>query len=113
MRPSSVLATFAISAAAVCSVILAPASPASAAGNATDTIKNLEFAGYDVHIDRVGSAPTDECSVENVRSPHTVTRLVPVLKGPPDANGHRRVDFVEVVVSKTIQVSLNCTASGS
>lgn len=111
MRPSSILATFVTSTAAVCSVIIALAGPASAAGNATDTINNLEFAGYDVRIDRVGSAPTDECSVENVRNPHTVTRLVPVLKGPPDKDGKRKVDFVEVVVSKTIQVSLNCTAS--
>ncbi len=111
MRPSSVLATFVTSAAAVCSVIVAPAGPASAAANATDTISNLQAQGYDVNIDRVGSAPTDQCSVESVRSPHTVTRLIPVHKGPRDENGRRKVSFVEVVVSKTIQVSLNCTAS--
>jgi hypothetical protein len=111
MRPSSTLAALAISVAAACSVIAAPAAPANATGNATDTIRNLEFAGYEVHTDRVGSAPTDECSVTSVRNPHTVTRLIKVFKGPPDNDGNRKFDLVEVVVSKTIQVSLNCTAS--
>jgi hypothetical protein len=49
--------------------------------------------------------------VTNVRNPHSVTRLIKVFKGPRDADGHRNYDLVEVVVSKTIEVSLNCTAS--
>lgn len=112
MRPKrSTIVTLATSVAAACSVLLAPAGPANAEGNAQATIDGLEFAGYTVNFDRVGSLPIAACDVLNVRNPHTVTRLIKVYNGHKDKSGHRDYDLVEVVVSKTIQVSLDCTNS--
>ena len=44
-------------AAAACGLILAPAGLASAAESAIATIGVLEAQGFDVKVDRVGSAP--------------------------------------------------------
>ena len=92
--------------AALIGALLAPAGvatakPAKPRGNAYQTIGELESAGYDVVIDRVGSAPLGECMVTNVRNPQQVTRTIPVGEGK-----HR--EFITVVVSQSITVSLNC-----
>ena len=84
-------------------VLLAPA--ASAAGeSAVATIGLLEAQGFDVKIDRVGSAPLDQCVVTDVRNPREQTELVPAIGGNDRDN-----DFVPVVVRRTITVSLNCS----
>jgi hypothetical protein len=87
-------------------VALAPAGtvtaePANPRGNAYQTIGQLESAGYDVVIDRIGNAPLGECFVTNVRNPQQVTETIPVGEGK-----HR--DYITVVVSQSITVSLNC-----
>jgi hypothetical protein len=86
-------------------VVVAPAGAATAkparGGNAYQTIGQLESAGYTVVIDRVGSAPIGECFVTNVRNPQQVTQTIPV------GNGKDR-EFITVVVSRSITVSLNC-----
>lgn len=90
---------------AAASALLAPAGPAMAEpiqpGNAYATIGTLEDEGYDVIIDRVGSAPLNQCSVTSVRNPQTQTRSYWVGEGK-----QRRL--ITVVVSKSINVTLNC-----
>jgi hypothetical protein len=90
-------------------VVLAPGGLATAQplapGNAWATIGQLEAAGYDVHIDRVGSAPIDQCVVTSVRNPHDITRTIRVDNGRGNDRDH---DFVTVVVRRIITVSLNC-----
>jgi hypothetical protein len=90
---------------AATSVMLAPAGLATAEptqpGNAYATIGTLEGEGYDVIIDRVGNAPINQCIVTSVRNPQTQTRTFWVDEGK-----HRRL--VTVVVSRSINVSLNC-----
>jgi hypothetical protein len=86
-------------------VVLAPVGIATAdparPGNAYQTIGELESAGYNVVIDRVGSAPIGECLVTNVRNPQQVTQTIPV--------GHGKYrEYITVVVSQSITVSLNC-----
>ena len=92
---------------AAASVVFAPAGMALAqpieSGNALQTIGLLETEGYDVVIDRVGSAPISECIVTSVRNPQTVTKTFWVGKG-------RDREAVTVVLSRSITVSLNCDA---
>lgn len=92
--------------AALIGVALAPAGAAAAKptkprGNAYQTIGELESAGYNVVVDRIGNAPLGECIVTNVRNPQQVTQTIPVGEGK-----HR--EFITVVVSQSITVSLNC-----
>jgi hypothetical protein len=86
-------------------VVLAQAGAAAAQparpGNAIDTIGQLESTGYDVVIDRVGSAPINQCIVTSVRNPQEVTQTFAVGRG-------KDREFVTVVVSRSITVSLNC-----
>jgi hypothetical protein len=90
---------------AAASVMLAPAGPAVAeptqAGNAYATIGTLEGEGYNVIIDRVGNAPLNQCIVTSVRNPQTQTRTFWVGEG-------KRRQLITVVVSRSINVSLNC-----
>lgn len=93
-------------------MVLAPAITASAEpiqpGGAYATIGQLEASGYDVNIDRVGSAPLDQCIVTSVRNPQDITRTIRVDNG---RKGEKRdFDYIEVVVRRTITVSLNCDA---
>jgi hypothetical protein len=91
------LVSVAIAAAAV-AALLGPANPANAASSAVITIGQLEAQGFDVKIDRVGSAPLAQCEVIDVRNPRDQTRLVRV-----------RDDLVPIVVRRTITVSLDCS----
>ena len=102
MRP---LLLAALSAAAV---LLTAAPPAHADQSPQETIGLLEAEGYTVNVDRVGSAPLDQCVVTGVRNPQTVTRLIRVDNG---RNGKHDYDYIEVVVSRSISVSLDCTAN--
>ncbi len=92
-------------------LVLAPGGMATAqpvaSGNAYATIGQLEAAGYDVNIDRVGSAPIDQCTVTSVRNPQDITRTIRVNNGR-GKDGKSRDEFVTVVVRRTISVTLNC-----
>ena len=76
---------------AAAGVMLAPTGLAMAEptqqGNAFQTIGQLEDEGYDVIIDRVGNAPTNQCIVTSVRNPQTQTRTFWVDEGK-----HRRLN---------------------
>lgn len=86
-------------AGAAIGLLLVPAVPAHAAGSAVVTIGQLEAQGFDVKVDRVGSAPLDECEVTGIRNPREQTKLV-------------RVDddrLIPIVVDRSITVSLDCS----
>ena len=90
-------ATLAATAAAA-ALLLAPASPATAASSAELTIAQLEAQGFDVKVNRLGSAPLSECDVTDVRNGREQKRLQRIGD-----------DFVEVVVRRTIAVTLDCS----
>ncbi|MCT7657352.1 hypothetical protein [Mycobacterium deserti] len=91
---------------AAAGIILAPAGFAAAqpiqAGDAQQTIGELEATGYDVVIDRVGSGPLNQCIVTSVRNPKTVTETISVGRGEDR-------ELITVVKSRSITVSLNCS----
>ena len=92
-------------AAGVCGAIAAPTGLASAEESPQELISRLQSEGYTVNIDRVGTAPLDQCVVTNVRNPQQVTQWVPY-------NGPGRNDdrvLVQVVTSQSISVTLNCS----
>lgn len=99
-------ASLAMLAAAAAATILAPAGPA-AADSPTVTIGQLEAEGYHVNVDRVGSAPLDQCTVTSVRNPQSQTKLIRVERF--GKNGKRDFDLIPVVVRRTITVSLDCS----
>jgi hypothetical protein len=80
---------------------LALAAPAQAE-SAAITIGQLEAQGFDVKIDRLGSAPLNQCEVTDVRNPRERTELVRV-------GGRGDRDFIPVVVKRTVTVSLDCS----
>jgi len=84
-------------AAAAIGVFVLPAIPANAE-SANITIGLLEAQGFDVKVNRIGSAPLDECVVTDVRNPREQKRLE-----------RRGDDFIEVVFRRTITVSLDCS----
>lgn len=90
-------------AAAACGLLLAPAGLASAE-SADLTIATLEAQGFDVKVNRIGSAPLNQCVVTDIRNPRERTELRPVLGG---GGGDR--DFVPVVVDRNITVTVNCS----
>ena len=94
-------------AAGVCGAIAAPAGLASADESPQELISRLQSEGYTVNIDRVGTAPLDQCVVTNVRNPQQVTQWVPYTGPGRGRNGDRVL--VEVVTSQSISVSLNCS----
>jgi hypothetical protein len=86
-------------------VVLVPVGVATAQptahGNAAQTIGQLQAEGYNVIVDRVGSGPLNQCIVTSVRNPQTVTQTFRTGKGDDR-------ELVTVVVSRSINVSLNC-----
>jgi hypothetical protein len=97
--------TLAASAVAIGCVLTAGSVTASAEPSAQDTINYWQQQGYHVNIDRVGSAPIQDCVVTGVRNPNTITRLVRVNRR---GVGDQPTYLVPVIVSKTVQVSLYC-----
>jgi len=91
--------------AGACAAIAAPAGLASAEESPQQLINRLQSEGYTVNIDRVGTAPLDQCVVTNVRNPQQVTQWVP-YSGP--GRNRDRV-LVQVVTSQSISVTLDCS----
>jgi hypothetical protein len=88
-----------IAAAAVAVGLLAmPAAPAHAE-SANVTIGLLEAQGFDVKVNRIGSAPLDECVVTDVGNRREQKRF--------QRFGD---DLVEVVFRRTVTVSLDCSS---
>lgn len=89
---------------AVFGVIGASSAVASAEETAQQVINRLQSEGYTVTIDKIGTAPLDQCTVTSVRNPQQVTQLVPYVG--PGLGGDRIL--VPSVTSQTVSVSLNC-----
>jgi hypothetical protein len=106
MRPSTVSATF-VTLAATLSAVFAP--QAHADQTPLETIGLLESQGYHVNVDRVGSAPLADCVVTSVRNPQTQTKTIRDYYGRRDDNGNRKYRLVEIVTSRSISVSLDCS----
>jgi hypothetical protein len=87
-----------LASAAAAGLAFAPAGPAAAASSAELTIAQLEAQGFDVKISRIGSAPLDECEMSSIGKAREQKQL-------------RRFgdDFIEVVVRRSISVSLDCS----
>ncbi len=85
-----------------------PAWPAQAEESAQDTISKLQREGYVVTLDKIGTGPLSKCQVLSVRNPQTITQWVPYVgPGLGSADGNF---LVPVVTSRTIAVSLDCSA---
>jgi hypothetical protein len=103
MRPTTV--TAGLLAAALLAV---SPPPASAEQTALETIGTLEAQGYTVNVDRIGSAPLEQCTVTGIRNPQQVTRWVSVEDDDRGSHGKDDTELVEIVVSQSISVSLDC-----
>jgi len=92
--------------AAACGLLITPPGAASAeSDSAIVTIGQLQAEGFNVNIDRIGSAPLSECQVTSVRNPQEQTRLIRV-----DGRHGDRDRFVEVVENRSVTVSLDCSS---
>ena len=109
MRPSFASATTAALAATACALFASPAAPAHADQTPLETIGLLQSEGYHVNVDRVGSRPLDECAVTSVRNPQTQTQTIRDYYGKRDENGNRQYRLVEIVTSRSISISLDCS----
>ena len=85
-------------AAAACGLILAPAAISSAQESAQLTISTLEAQGFDVKVNRIGSAPLNQCVVTDIRNARNRTELV-----------RRGDDLIEVVAERNITVTADCS----
>ncbi|KUH69905.1 hypothetical protein AU184_13875 [Mycolicibacterium novocastrense] len=94
----AILLTMVGLAAVACGAILTPAAVASAAESAELTIATLEAQGFDVKVNRIGSAPLDECVITDVRNARERTELV-----------RRGDDLIQVVAQRTITVTADCS----
>jgi hypothetical protein len=65
------------------------------------TVNQLRAQGFDVIVNRVGSAPTDQCTVGAVRPGQTSSRTD---SGAPGAGD----DLVTTVTYKTVYVDVTC-----
>lgn len=91
-------------AVAVFGVIGASSAVASAEETAQQVISRLQSEGYTVTIDKIGTAPLEQCTVTSVRNPQQVSQLVPYVG--PGLGGDRIL--VPSITSRTVSVSLNC-----
>jgi hypothetical protein len=103
-RPKS-FATAAISAAVLISAPLALAGVANAApagpAPVEETVSQLQAAGYQVIVNKVGTAPLSQCAVSAVRPGQTYSRTDSGAPGAQD-------DLITTVSEKTVYVNLAC-----
>lgn len=94
------LATTAL--AGIATFMIAAAPPAAAAptgpDSVQDTVSRLESKGYKVILNKVGSAPLEQCTVSGVRPGRDVTEF----------RQNRRDQLVERVLYTTVYVDASC-----
>jgi hypothetical protein len=92
-----------IVASGLAAAVLGLAAPADAApsgpGNAQDTISSLQAQGYNVVVNKLGTAPLDRSTVVAVRPGQTFSRTD---SGVPGAGS----DIVTTVTDKTVYVDV-------
>ena len=69
----------------------------SGVGSAQDTVNTLESSGYQVVLNKVGTAPLDLCTVGAVRPGETIVRPV-----------HNGNNLVNQIVYQTVYLTANC-----
>jgi hypothetical protein len=94
------IATMGLSALAALTITTAAQAAAAPAGpdSVQDTVTRLESNGYKVILNRVGSAPLEQCTVSGVRPGRDVTEL----------RQNRRDQTVERILYKTVYVDAAC-----
>ena len=99
------IATVAISAAALASAALVLAGVANAApagpAPADQTVSQLQANGYQVILNKVGTAPLSQCAISAVRPGQTYSRTD---SGAPGAGD----DLIITVTDKTVYVDVAC-----
>jgi hypothetical protein len=68
---------------------------------ATQTVTELQSQGFDVIVNKVGTAPLDKCVVNAVRQGQTFSRMDSGSPGAMD-------DVVTTVTAKTVYVDVAC-----
>jgi hypothetical protein len=99
------IATVAISAVALASgaVVLAGVANAAPAGpgSVDQTVSQLQAGGYQVIVNKVGTAPLSNCTTSAVRPGQTYSRTDSGAPGAQD-------DLVTTVTDKTVYVDVAC-----
>ena len=95
-----VIAAGAIATAALGLAGVAGAAP-SAAIDASQTVAQLQARGFDVIVNKLGTAPLDQCVVSAVRPGQTFSRMDSGAPGAMD-------DIVTTVTSRTVYVDVTC-----
>ncbi len=94
-----------ITAGALASAALGLAGTANAApsgpSSVDQTVSQLRSQGYQVIVNRVGTAPVDRCTISAVRPGQTFSRTDSGAPGAQD-------DIVTTVTNKTVYVDVAC-----
>ena len=94
------LATGALASAALGLAGIANAAP-SGSPSVNATVSQLRAQGFDVIVNRIGTAPADQCTLDAVRPGQTFSRTDTGVPGAGD-------DLVTTVTNKTVYVDLSC-----
>ncbi len=98
-------ATVTISVGALASAALGLAGAAGAAPSGAPTIdqtvSQLQASGYQVIMNKVGTAPLNQCAISAVRPGQTYSRTDSGVPGAGD-------DLVTTVTNKTVYVDVKC-----
>jgi hypothetical protein len=73
----------------------------SGAVDASQTVSQLEASGFDVIVNKLGTAPLDQCVVSAVRPGQTFARMDSGAPGAMD-------DIVTTVTAMTVYVDVAC-----
>jgi hypothetical protein len=65
------------------------------------TVSQLRAQGFQVIVNRIGTAPADQCTLSAVRPGHTFSRTDSGVPGADD-------DLVTTVTNKTVYVDIAC-----
>jgi hypothetical protein len=95
----------AIAAGAIATAALGLAGAAGAAPSgsvdASQTVNQLQARGFDVIVNKLGTAPLDQCVVSAVRPGQTFSRMDSGVPGAMD-------DIVATVTAMTVYVDVAC-----
>lgn len=75
----------------------APTGPLTA----SETVSSLQADGFHVILNKIGTAPLDQCAVKSVRPGQTFSRMD---SGAPGAGS----SIITTVTSKTVYVDVDC-----
>lgn len=87
----------------IAAIGLAGAAGAAPSGTTTaaQTVSALQSEGFHVILNKLGTAPLDQCAVKSVRPGQTYSRMD---SGAPGAMN----DIVTTVTAKTVYVDVDC-----